>query len=355
MFDDANFIPEVGSRIGNYKVINIAGSPGGTAIAVICETNSGKKVVVKRFKPESLSDKMRERIHEEASLNLNSSYLVTSNEVFEDKGYLHSVMSYIRGRNLSDILCCGDGLAEDNVIHLGTRLAIAACDMHRHNLLFTDIKPENILINNTGQVKIIDLTCFERIGKIPEISLGTQPYAPPELAQRKKLSAAVDIYSIGIVLYEAIIGTNQFASQNYNLEISSITKRFPNTARIIAKAINPAPEKRYQTARDLLNNLENPISSRAKYEFSFTRRDGKTLIIPIGTFTLGRNEIAPQNNYISEKQFECTYSGTTAKIRDIANKNQAFLDGTLISKNWIKITNSSCLKIANIQLVFNLR
>ena len=345
-----------GTRIGDYTVRDIAGSRGGTATVYICETPSGKKVAIKRFHADKVSPKMRERIYEEASLNLGSSYLVTSREVFEEDGYIHSVMSFIRGKNLSDFLCCGDGIAESEVIHLGTRLAIAGCDMHRHDLLFTDLKSDNILINQMGYVKIIDLTCFERIGNKPEISLGTEPYAAPELTQRKKLSEAVDIYSIGMVLYEAAVGTGTFTAPEFKPRISEISGKFPKVSRIISKAIEQNPKKRYQTARELLNELNKLKQGTSKqHEFSFKRSDGKVFIIPPGTHVIGRDEIAPQNIYVSGKQFEIDYDGQQAQMRDIANKSCAYLDNTLMSSSWQQVKNSSQLKIADITLKFNLK
>ncbi|MCK4982953.1 MAG: serine/threonine protein kinase [Victivallaceae bacterium] len=349
------YLPK-GKIIGDYTVLEIAGVRGGTATVYLCEDYSGKKVAIKRFHANAISDKMRERIYEESNMNLKSSYLVTSMRVFEDNGYIHSVMPFIRGKSLSDILCCGDGVAEAEVIHLGTRLAIAACDLHRQNILSTDIKPDNILINAIGHVKMIDLTCFERIGKSPEISLGTEPYAAPELAQRQRLSAATDIYSIGMVMHEALVGTNAFITEDFESQLSSVSSRFPRISRIITKSIEPSPQKRYQAARSLLNDLNGlKNSSSTQKEFSFRRNDGGMFKIPVGSFTFGRKELAPQSLYISEKQFEFDYDGTTAKVRDIANKNQAFLNNTLISNNWMKIKNSSHLEIADINLKFNLK
>ena len=342
-----------GTRIRNYIVRDIAGCRGGTATVYICETSSGKKVAIKRFHADKVSPKMRERIYEEASLDLGSSYLITSREVFEEDGYLHSVMPFIRGKSLSDFLCSGDGISEAEIIHLGTRLAIATCDMHRHKLLFTDLKPENILINKVGHIKIIDLTCFEKIGKEPEISLGTKPYAAPELAQRQCLSEATDIYSIGMVMCEALVGTNNFITQELESQQSNISIRSPKISRIIIKSIEPNPQKRYQTARSLLNDLTG--LNATQQEFSFSRYDGGKIIIPPGTHILGRNEIAPQNIFISEKQFEFYYDGVLAQMRDIANKNQAFLNSVPISNNWMKINDYSRLEIANIKLKFNLK
>ena len=348
--------PKVGSKIGHYTVIDIAGAPGGTAIVLICETSEGKMLAVKRFYADKVSATLRGRIYEESNMNLKSSYLVTSTMVFEENGYIHSVMPFIRGKSLSDILCSGDGVAEADVVHLGTRLAIAACDLHRHNIISTDIKPDNILINKVGHVKIIDLTCFERIGEKPEISLGTIPYAAPELAQRQTLSAATDIYSIGMVLYETLVGKNTFMAQEFKPQLSKLSIRFPKISRIISKAIEYNPHRRYETARELLSDLNVLKQSDSKqHEFSIKNSFGQKFIIPPGKYQLGRNELAPQSLYMSKKQFEFDYDGMMAQVRDIANKNRAFLNDILMSDNWMKIPNPSQIKIADVKLKLNLK
>ena len=353
---DNDLYPKAGSMIGEYEVIDIAGAPGGTAVVLICKDHYGKKVAVKRFFKDKVSAKMRERIYEESNLDLQSSYLVTSIRVFENDGYIHSVMPFIRGKSLSDIFCHGDGIAEVDVIHLGTRLAIAACDLQRHDIISTDIKPDNILINAIGHVKVIDLTCFEKIGKKPEISRGTIPYAAPELDQRQTLSAATDIYSIGMVLYEALVGGNTFKAQQFKPQLSDLSMHSQRISRIISKALEPNQHKRYQTARALLNDL-NGLSqcSSTQQKFSIKGCSGKKIVIQPGKYALGRDELAPQSLYMSKKQFEFDYDGIMAQVRDIANKNLAYLNNTPISQDWTKIRDSSLLHIADVDLKLNLK
>lgn len=352
---DMMLYPDVGSKIDEYTVIDIAGAPGGTALVLVCENDAGKKFAVKRFYSEKTSDKLRERIYEEVNLDLQSSYLVTSMRVFEEDGYIHSVMPYIGGKNLSDILCNGEGASEEDVFKLGRHLAIAACDMHRYNILFTDIKPDNILINAIGHIKMIDLTCFERIGQQPEISLGTEPYAPPELVQRQILSASTDIYSIGMVLYETLVGSNTFQEQEFLPQFSELSQRCPKITQIIQKATNPEPSARHQTARELYNVVTGQNNSKRLQKLTFRRDDGKKFKIPVGKYKLGREQLAPYSPYMSEKQFEFDFDGIMAQVRAISNKNQAFLNSIPISDNWMKIQDSSQLEIADIKLKFNLK
>ena len=77
--------------------------------------------------------------------------------------------------------------------------------------------------------------------------------------------------------------------------------------------------------------------------------------MPQVKYALGREELAPQSLYMSKKQFEFDYDGMMAKVRDIANKNLAYLDNTPISHDWTKIQDSSLLHIADVDLKLNLK
>ena len=102
-----------------------------------------------------------------------------------------------------------------------------------------------------------------------------------------------------------------------------------------------------------MNRLKE--SSPTGQEFSFRRNGGGKFKIPLGKHIFGRKELAPQSLYMSEKQFEFDYDGMMAKIRDIANKNQAFLNNVLMSDKWMKIKNQNQLEIADVNLTFNLK
>ena len=330
--------PEIGSRVGKYTVVDIAGAPGGTAIVLICKDAAGKKFAVKRFFCDSISEQLKKRIHQETELNINSTYIVKSQYVFVENGFIHSVMPYIQGKSLGDVLASTPGLNEKQVQHLGKCLAIACCDLHRAGIVSTDIKPDNIIITPWDHVKLIDLTCFEKIGCAPEISLGTSPYAAPELQNRQVLSAATDIYSIGMVLYEASLGTEEFMEQMNNNKVHMFETPNPRLSEIIKKAVQANPASRYSSSRSMLNELQSLTQEQSiRSTCALIADNGKPLYLPFGKHIIGRKDIAPENYFISEEQFEIDFDGINARIRDMANKNKIYLNGATVTKNWFDI------------------
>lgn len=355
MKSDSELFPKRNAKLDRYTVLDIAAPEGGTALVLTCrDSANGNIVAVKRFKKNALNRKMVDRVFEELKLRIQSKYLVFANHAFEKDGYLHSVLPMIEGKSLAEILEFSNGLTEPEVIQLGISIAEAAGDLHQHGIISADIKPANIMITLQHQVKLIDLTCFERIGKQPEISLGTPSYSAPELEQRRTLSAATDIYSIGVVLLEALKGT-EFLTQN-GLDIALIKNQYPKLSRIIQRATESDPEGRYADTYCLIADLNCCYSVAGSIPMCcITSGDGKQLLMPPGKCVLGRDDLAPGNPYISTTQFEFNYDGTTVQIRDVARKNQAFLDNILMSNSWLNIRSSSQLEIANIKLMVELK
>jgi serine/threonine protein kinase len=353
--NSVNIYPAIGERIGRYVVVDIAGSPGGTAIVLVCKDTSGKKVAIKRFYSDGLSYKLKQRIYQEAKLNINSNYIVESQYVFEENGFIHSVMPYIQGKSLGDILMSGTELDTEQVQDLARCLAIACCDLHRKGKISSDIKPDNIIITPWGHIKLIDITCFEVIGHKPEISLGTIPYAAPELVNRQVVSEATDIYSIGMVLYEAIVGTEAFNKQRHKPHIRHIQSNFPLISAVIEKAIRHNPRNRFSSARSLLNRLqENKRPSNSRRTCSIKVNNGEQLFLPSGRHLLGRKDIAPGNLFISDEQLEIDYDGSHARIRDAANKNKILLDEELVPDTWIDVIENCIIKISDIIMKLDL-
>lgn len=341
--------PEVGSRIGGkYIVMDIAGV-GGTALVLKCKNASGKDFAVKRFYPEKVSAKLRNRIYEEVNLNLQSAYLVTSVHVFEVHNHIFSVMPFVPGKNLGDILLACDRLSPEEVCKLGIGIAEAASVLHDHGIISSDIKPDNIIITPQGELRLIDLTCFERIGNEPEISQGTSYYAAPELLARRQLTAATDIYSIAMIMLEALYG-EEFLEQN-GLDIAAIRNQYPRLSRIIQRATEPMPKDRYADARSFITDLNRCLNTAGSEPgCCMTLDNGKQFFIPPGKYVLGRDNIAPGNPYISARQFELEFTGSSARIRDIACKNKIFMGNITVGGTWSNIPYSSIIKIANVKL-----
>ncbi|GEM_PF-3484577 len=354
--------PKPGEQIGDYTVRDLAGPPGGTAVVLICTDRSGRELAVKRFYPEKTTPVLKDRVKEEISLGLNGSrYLVAAESCFEDRGYFCSVMPYVQGDTLQNVLEASGPVNEEDSLFTTTCIAEATREIHNRNIISTDIKPGNVIISKQDSCpKLIDLSSFERPGAMAASSWGTMPYAAPELIGKKCLSKATDTYSIGVLLFEMIVGSERFCKiserwednlrMNIKPDTSSIRRTHPGVSRIVEKALEIDPKDRYTDAKSLIAALDACNGQTVKHSRKFVLVNGRRKIeVPLGRNIVGRNLFAPGNFYISEEQFETELSDRLM-FRSISFKNKTYVNGMPVSSNWLEIQGNDVIQIANVKL-----
>ena len=172
-------------------------------------------------------------------------------------------MELLEGRSLKEILRDGP-LAADNLRELGDQLSDALDAAHSKGIIHRDIKPGNIVVNGRGQAKILDfgLAKFTSPHSLPAedgdealtrmgVRPGTTPYMSPEQVRGEELDARSDLFSLGVVLYEAATGKKPFTGKNTVLVMNAVLKDAPappnqlnpSLPEDIGKAINRALEK----------------------------------------------------------------------------------------------------------------
>jgi serine/threonine protein kinase len=361
-----NFYPIKGSFLnGKYEVVDIRATSGGTIVLLCLEKYTQRRVAVKRFDADKLTKDLEKKAIEETKLNIQSDYLTIAEDHFYDNGFLNTVMPFVEGDTLREVLETQDIVDEVSALHVSLCLTKAAGDLHKNNILSTDIKPENTIIQPNGQAKLIDLACYERIGPKATVSKGTEPYAPPELLMHNKLDARTDIYTIGVVLSEMTVGSQEFneviKSWDLNIargikpDISFMNNIHPEIKSIVSRAIEPVPSKRYNTAFDLFNELlplYNTLSgASSKKELRVLCGDGKEICILQGRTIVGRHMIDSSVLFISDKHFELDFDGNdNAKIRDVGSTNGTFVNGQKIGRDWVDVCNNDVIQITNLQL-----
>jgi serine/threonine protein kinase len=366
---NTHLYPEIGSLIREFMVVDIAGV-GGTAIVLKCKhKHTNELKAIKRFFQDKLTKDLAKKAIAESRLNIKSDYLVMAEETFNEKGYLNLIMPFVEGESLRDILDRENSTDLIFTVYTALCLAKAAGDLHKYQIVSTDIKPDNIIVLSNLISKLIDLTCFERIGHKAEVSLGTMPYSPYEIFNRNRLYASTDVYSIGIVMYEMLVGIEEFARISGDLDlavrrgtrtdVSPVSSICPKVSSIIAKAIEPDPNNRYKTAQELFLALSpyyssligiQPNSADAK-KLRLLCGHGKEICIHSGNAIIGRKEIDSRNKSISEEHFEIDYDGNdNAKIRDAGSTNGTYVNGQKVGNNWVQINNSDIIQIPVIQV-----
>ncbi len=190
------------------------------------------------------------------------------------------VTEYLRGYTLSHLLNSVRPLPEKDAIKLAGRVCEALVYMHAHGVVHRDLKPQNIMLCNDGTIRIMDFG----IAKVKEgrritftgftPAVGTPDYMAPEQVRGKRGDERTDIYSLGAILYEMVVGTTPFECENENPLVimnARITgdpvaprKRNPNVSpqaeEIILHAMERGPKNRYQSATAMKADLDNPAA-----------------------------------------------------------------------------------------------
>jgi len=190
------------------------------------------------------------------------------------------VTEYLRGYTLSHLLNSVRPLPERDAIELAGRVCEALVYMHEHGVVHRDLKPQNIMLCNDGTIRIMDFGIAKTkegrrltfTGFTPAV--GTPDYMAPEQVKGKRGDERTDIYSLGAILYEMVVGTTPFECENENPLVimnARVTgdpvaprKRNPNvspqTEEIILHAMERNPRDRYQSAAAMKADLDNPAA-----------------------------------------------------------------------------------------------
>jgi serine/threonine-protein kinase len=219
---------------------------------------------------------------EEIGSRLHHPYILRfiPEEEGEHRSRPYIVTEYLRGYTLAHLLNSVRPMPEKDALRFAVRLCEAVGYMHEQGVIHRDLKPQNIMICYDGTIRVMDFGIAKsaegkRItftGFTPAV--GTPDYMAPEQVKGKRGDERTDIYSLGAMIYEMVAGATPFESENENLFVimnARVTgdpvaprKRNPNVSpqveEIILHAMERDPDKRYQTAKAMKAELDNPGS-----------------------------------------------------------------------------------------------
>ncbi len=306
-----------GQVVAHYRILQKIGSGGMGVVYEAEDIRLGRHVALKFLSEkvvqakEALARFMREA---QALSALHHPNICTIYEIEEHDGQPVIVMELLEGRSLKEVLRNGP-LPADTLRGLGSQLADALDAAHSKGIIHRDIKPGNVVVNDRGQAKILDFglakftsphsllaedgdEVLTRMGVHP----GTAAYMSPEQVRGEELDARSDVFSLGIVLYEAATGKKPFTGKNTVLVMNAVLKGAPappnelnpSLPQDIGKAINQALEKdpsmRFQSAADLGNvfrsGQETPMEGVSLMPARKSRIGWLTIVVALSVLSL---------------------------------------------------------------------
>ncbi len=257
-----------------YKLVDFIGQGGMSLVYRAVDIRTGHSVAIKILKSEYNSDKeFLERFQREAqAASLMSHHnIVNLLDVGVEGEFRYLVLEYVSGSTLKEIIQKRGQLNTNTAIQITVRILSALQHAHENGIIHRDIKPQNVLVNADGHIKVADfgiarMTNAFTISKGDTV-VGSVHYSSPEQATGSVVEATSDIYSTGIVLYEMLTGRVPFvgdtpvsvAMQQINAAPPPVTDFNPSVPpaviSVLMRALEKSPKKRYQSAREMADAL----------------------------------------------------------------------------------------------------
>ncbi len=288
--------------IAHYEIVDKLGEGGMGIVYKARDTRLDRIAALKILPPDKTQDAERKRrfVQEaKAASALNHPNIITIYDINADDGVDFIAMEFVAGRGL-DRLIAKQGLRAPEALRIAVQIADALAAAHAAGIIHRDLKPRNIMVTDSGLVKVLDfglakLTEKSGIGQESPtetlaaeteegVVLGTIAYLSPEQAQGLKLDPRSDIFSFGAVLYEMLTGHRAFRGETKVSTIAAILNREPEPLaettpreldRIVHRCLRKDPARRFQTMADLKVALEE-----LKEESDSGRLDAQGVTLP---------------------------------------------------------------------------
>jgi hypothetical protein len=271
-------------RLGPYQIVELLGAGGMGEVYRARDSRLRRDVAVKVL-PTGYGDdpELLERLVREARAvgQLNHPNIVAIYDIGTQDGAEYVVMELLEGETLGHKLASGP-LSPQTALDYATQIARGLTAAHEKNIVHRDLKPDNIFITHDGRVKILDFglareargedVVLARISSrltMPGMAVGTAAYMSPEQARGLPVDHRSDIFSFGVTLYEMLSGKLPFEKETVFETMTAIINGQPSDLkelvsdlppvlyRVVSHCLEKSPDARFQSARDLVFDLEN--------------------------------------------------------------------------------------------------
>ncbi|HEX6188323.1 MAG TPA: tetratricopeptide repeat protein [Pyrinomonadaceae bacterium] len=294
----------IGRTVSHYRIVEKLGEGGMGVVYIAEDTLLGRRVAIKTLNTRGVDNKhFRTRFLREARAvsvlsHPHIAHIYDYGETEDHEPYI--VMELIKGENLSDLIVKGK-LTIPRAIEIIKQVGDALGEAHRHGIIHRDIKPSNVAINERGNVKVLDFGLAKQLDPDPSSAddsnletlltaqtregmiVGTPLYLSPEQAMGVEVDTRSDLFALSSLLYECIAGKSPFDARSPAEICAKIIRDDPTPPstlnpdvpealdRIVLKGLAKKPQARYQTADEMIGDLESTHSRIMGLDRTVTR------------------------------------------------------------------------------------
>lgn len=274
----------IGRTLGNYQITEELGRGGMAIVYRAYQPSLNRHVAIKVLPPQlSFDQEFVERFQREAkaAARLRHPNIVVIHDVGHEDGIYYIVMEYLEGRTLKQLIEQEGPLSTQRASRILDQVADALDYAHQQGLVHRDVKPANIFVGQGDQVTLTDFGIAKAASDAEQLTrtgvlMGTPEYMAPEQAESGSVDPRTDLYSLGIVLYQMLVGRVPFRGTTPHATLHAVIYEPPLPPRqikgeispqveaVILKAIAKQPDQRFQSGAELAGALRAALAGRAE-------------------------------------------------------------------------------------------
>ena len=354
--------------ISHYRILKKLGAGGMGEVYLAEDTKLRRKVALKLLSPDVIKNEDRLRRFEQeafAASALSHPNILVIYEIGVEGDAHFIATEYVEGQTLRQRMASAE-MSLHEVLEIAIQVASALEAAHSAGVIHRDIKPENIMLRSRGYVKVLDFglakltelhvastdteaPTIARVNTDPGTILGTVNYMSPEQVRGKDVDSRSDLFSLGVVLYEMSTGHAPFAGQTASEVIASILKvEPPPLARyareipealewIVTKALTKDREDRYQTAREMLTDLQR-LKQRLDVETEIERSMSGDTFVGGSSIHTATKSLKPPNTGSGEQPATRTTSSAEYIVSEIKRHKKG---ATVIMASFVIVVSAT--------------
>ncbi len=291
----ARELPAGTTFAGRYLIYEELGRGGMGRVYKALDKEVEEKVALKLLNPEIAADSRTiERFRNELknARHISHKNVCRMYHFGNDEGAYYITMEYVRGEDLKSVIRMMGRLSPGQAVSIARQISEGLAEAHRLGVIHRDLKPQNIMIDHDGTVKIMDFGIARSVRSKgitgPGVMIGTPEYMAPEQVEGKETDERSDIYALGIILYEMLTGRVPFEGETplsvaykQTTEIPEDPRKFnpqipDDLRRLILRCLSKEKEKRYQRAGELVAEFDRLEKSLPAAERVLPRREAPT-------------------------------------------------------------------------------